>query len=101
MPEQAVEIVDRDMIGSQERGGKVVADHEPRAFVELLAVAGLDVGDALPPPLPFVGLDPHEHALLRGRRAEARAERPHQRQPDQAQLDVRTVLTPSASEASR
>ena len=69
-------------------GAEMVADHEPGPVVELLAVAGLDVGDALPPPLRLVGLDPDEDAHLRRRRPEAGAERSHQRQPDQPQLDA-------------
>src|SRR5918994_3370372 len=73
--------------GLEEQRSQEVPDRDPRAFVELPAEVGALVGDALPPALRVVGLDPDDHAPLVGGLAEARPERADERQLDQEQLE--------------
>ena len=90
-PDEAEDIVQRlrRYLRLVEQGGREERlDRTPGALVPLRTEVGLDVGDAFTPSLGVVGLDPDQDAFLARRDPERGSERPHERQPDQPELDA-------------
>jgi hypothetical protein len=81
----------RELLGGDVRvedpRSEMVAERDPRLLVELLRVLGLGARDALSPPLGVVGLQSQEDRVLRRVLPERGAERPDERQRDQAELE--------------
>ena len=85
--QDAIEVVGRDVTRGEQRREQEPAEDEPRAVVELLRIPGIRAGHAFAPSFRVVGDHADQHARLVGLLAEARPERPDERDAHGAELD--------------